>query len=312
MNDTTIENILFRAPRPAAPPDLLKKIQVEIAVPAASSPVKARDWQNPLRRWFPALAFGVLMLSCAILVAVQANWSTNLKRQNEALRAATAALPQLREQHAALEQAQTQQDELVQLRKDNEEMHQLQTELASLRNLPAQIQRLQNENQRLSSTPASNANTVNAASFFDEAQQQAERIQCVNNLKQIGLAMRVWAGDNNDKYPPSLSAMTNELGTIKILICPSDTTKAFIGVMALGKGQITETPINDDKFSSYKFTVQPDDETYPDCIVARCPIHHNYLMADGSVQQVNPAKFTEVQKDGRWYLQNTETGAPFR
>jgi type II secretory pathway pseudopilin PulG len=24
---------------------------------------------------------------------------------------------------------------------------------------------------------------------------------CVNNLKQVGLAYRLWEGDNNDKYP---------------------------------------------------------------------------------------------------------------
>jgi len=58
--------------------------------------------------------------------------------------------------------------------------------------------------------------------------------------------------------------------------------------------------------------VQPDDPNFINCITARCPIHHNYLLADGSVQQVNPEKFHEVQKDGRWYLENIQTGAPFR
>jgi prepilin-type N-terminal cleavage/methylation domain-containing protein len=69
-----------------------------------------------------------------------------------------------------------------------------------------------------------------------------QRINCVNNLKEIGLAYRVWAGDNNDKYPMFVSvtnggameliatgnviscfqAMSNELSTPKILICPED------------------------------------------------------------------------------------------
>jgi len=304
MNDTTIENILFRAPRPVVPPDLLRKIQAEIALPAGRSPGKTIEWQNPLRRWFPALAFGVLMLSCAIMAAVQANWSTNLKRQNEALRAATAALPQLREQHAALGQAQAQQDELVQLRKDNEEMHQLQTEAAQLRSLPGQIQRLQNENRRLSATPATNTNAVTAATFFDEAQQQAERIQCVNNLKQLGLAVRIWAGDNGDKYPTSMGVMSNEISMVKVLVCPSDKSRLSSISPSWGDFQ--------DDLSSYQFLAQPDDMTYPECITAKCPIHHNYLLADGSVQQINPEKYREVKRDGRLYLEPVQSGATWR
>ncbi len=33
------------------------------------------------------------------------------------------------------------------------------------------------------------------------AKRKAQRISCVNNLKQVGLAFRVWEGDNGDKYP---------------------------------------------------------------------------------------------------------------
>jgi hypothetical protein len=75
----------------------------------------------------------------------------------------------------------------------------------------------------------------------------ATRISCVNNLKQIGIAFRTWAGDNNDKYPSEISqadgglyealtntgsgsncwkifnVMSSELGQSPgILLCPSD------------------------------------------------------------------------------------------
>jgi len=79
---------------------------------------------------------------------------------------------------------------------------------------------------------------------FDRGQVKAPRINCVNNLKEIGLAYRIWAGDNNDKYPMEVSVtnggamelvadgenvwlnylvMSNELSTPKILYCPADT-----------------------------------------------------------------------------------------
>jgi len=72
--------------------------------------------------------------------------------------------------------------------------------------------------------------------------QSRGHLNCVNNLKQIGLAFRIWEGDNNDKYPMAVSAtnggameaairgnpmavfqvMSNELSTPKILVCPAD------------------------------------------------------------------------------------------
>ena len=33
------------------------------------------------------------------------------------------------------------------------------------------------------------------------AKARAMLINCVSNLKQIGLAYRIWAGDNNNQYP---------------------------------------------------------------------------------------------------------------
>jgi prepilin-type N-terminal cleavage/methylation domain-containing protein len=81
-----------------------------------------------------------------------------------------------------------------------------------------------------------------------QAKKKAQRINCVNNLKQIGTSFRLWGGDNNERYPmvvPSASGgpqqqaqfmqpvgaqftwqifqvMSNELNTPKIVVCPSD------------------------------------------------------------------------------------------
>ncbi len=71
-----------------------------------------------------------------------------------------------------------------------------------------------------------------------------QRISCINNLKQVGLAYRVWEGDNNDKFPMMVSVtnggtmellttdpdfvrdtflvMSNELSTPSVLHCPAD------------------------------------------------------------------------------------------
>src|SRR5579863_2899464 len=33
------------------------------------------------------------------------------------------------------------------------------------------------------------------------AKQKAQRISCINNLKQVGTAYRIWANDNGDRFP---------------------------------------------------------------------------------------------------------------
>jgi prepilin-type N-terminal cleavage/methylation domain-containing protein/prepilin-type processing-associated H-X9-DG protein len=93
-----------------------------------------------------------------------------------------------------------------------------------------------------------------------KAKQKAQRITCVNNLKEISVAYRLWAGDNGDLFPaqqsvvkggwkdaggpgavvgPSIGQVTasgvaynyklmqNELGQApKIVVCPSDDRTA--------------------------------------------------------------------------------------
>jgi hypothetical protein len=70
---------------------------------------------------------------------------------------------------------------------------------------------------------------------------------CVNNLKQVGLAYRLWSNDNGDRFPFSVSnqlggtsefahspevfrhfvAMSNDLVTPKVLVCPQDKNRSW-------------------------------------------------------------------------------------
>src|ERR1700761_9335539 len=77
---------------------------------------------------------------------------------------------------------------------------------------------------------------------LSRTEARSPRIQCVNNLKQVGLAFRVWEGDNGgDTFPMCIpqtnggtmeftsgpyafrhfQVMSNELSTPKIVTCPA-------------------------------------------------------------------------------------------
>jgi hypothetical protein len=81
-------------------------------------------------------------------------------------------------------------------------------------------------------------------------------VNCVNNLKQNALAIKIWAGDNRDKYPARVSVenggvmelaaagnvgavflvLSNELDTPRTLICPMDNKHKGSGKFSPGFG----------------------------------------------------------------------------
>jgi len=67
------------------------------------------------------------------------------------------------------------------------------------------------------------------------AKQTSQRVACMNNLKQLGLAAQIYVGDNRNYYPPRSDAdrwpdkFCDSYGhNIKILLCPSEITNAPI------------------------------------------------------------------------------------
>ena len=96
-----------------------------------------------------------------------------------------------------------------------------------------------------------------------KAKAKAQRIKCVNNLKQIGLAFRIFSTDNGGSFPWSIPtdqggsstngwdnnnhtyrhflAVSNELSTPKLLFCPSDSAGTPAKKEAAAFSQILNT-----------------------------------------------------------------------
>jgi len=111
------------------------------------------------------------------------------------------------------------------------------------------------------------------------AKCKAQRISSVNNLKQIGLAVRLFSGDNGDRLPTSFEEMKNELGTDKITYNPA-TGQRYI---YLGGG-MSEGNLKPDSVLAYS---TPDEK-------GRCEV----LFVDGSVQQMSGQQFAALQQRG--------------
>jgi len=122
-----------------------------------------------------------------------------------------------------------------------------------------------------------------------KAKAKAQRIKCVNNLKNVGLAFRIFATDNGDRFPMAVptaeggsadvlslanaqnftwlhfAAMSNELSTPKIVVCPSDQrTESTVFASNIVNSTATKNiiPFNKNANVSY-FVGLEADETHP-------------------------------------------------
>ncbi|HEY5234117.1 MAG TPA: prepilin-type N-terminal cleavage/methylation domain-containing protein [Verrucomicrobiae bacterium] len=131
------------------------------------------------------------------------------------------------------------------------------------------------------------------------AKKKAQKINCVNNLKEIGLAFHEWEGDNEDHYPMAVSStaggaqeyvssagvasvklnpgmafmvMSNELSTPKILYCTSDNYHtggpATIWTYQAVLGAVTAPPVAQSGAGNISYFINGDaTETDPQAII---------------------------------------------
>lgn len=60
-----------------------------------------------------------------------------------------------------------------------------------------------------------------------QARERARRISCANNLKQIGLGIKMYAGDHREKFPVSITSASRYLAhQAKLFLCPSDAYRS--------------------------------------------------------------------------------------
>ena len=116
---------------------------------------------------------------------------------------------------------------------------------------------------------------------LSKAKAKAQRIKCVNNLKNIGLSFRLFATDNGDRFPTEVTieqggssdviskagsnyftfmVLSNELSTPKIIVCPSDK-KGEAAIWGLTKGTTDGVATLQDKCLSYGLGLDGSEQT---------------------------------------------------
>jgi len=273
-----IEQILRHAPSPKPPPGLKELLIAQAATSPrrmAESPVRARSTLGWIRRWWPAFVTAVVSLTCAVVLAVQQSELRELRQSLQVL-SSPSAQPQETRAGAAIGSPSLDQPSVD----EEAEIARLKQLVAQLSSEVAQLELLRAENQKLRarlSTPQISGLSRDETESIEKARERALSIACVNNLKQFGLAVRVWALDANDAQPPNVLCMSNELSTPKVLACPADTSRKAAADWS------SFTPAN----CSYEYLVTSGTNvwsTEPTRVLSRCPIHGHIGLCDGSVQ----------------------------
>ena len=285
MNPDLIDQLLRKAPPVRTPAGLLEQLEAAIQLPRATATVTNHPLRGThsswFRRWLPALGFTLWFLGCLVVFGFQASRMAGLLEQQRALESAQAAAAQQALSAEAARLAAV--TELEQLKKQWAEVQKLRPEIEQLRAAMQELAALRAQNQQL--REELKAQVVPAPKpeedFFAVAQARAERIECVQNLKQLGLAARIWSNDHGDKFPASFLAMSNELVAPKVLVCPGDAMKTEASDWS---------QFNASANVSYEFLkpgAKQADVTAE--IIFRCPVHGHTGLGDGSVRQGMPA-----------------------
>lgn len=128
------------------------------------------------------------------------------------------------------------------------------------------------------------------------AKARAQRINCTNNLKQIGLSFKTFALDNDDRYPMEVSTgnggppaqqqlmaaasgaasphtyqvfgvMSNELSTPKVTVCPSDERQYHTNFSMPALNQAPRADLYNNAYVSY-FVGKNATDTQPQMMLA--------------------------------------------
>lgn len=226
MNDTDEQTLIraLRNPPPIHPPEtlereLISRIQLTKGKNIEAGTAKAGMRTSP----FPWLVAAILAGLGLAAAGVQTYRWVDLGRKTDDLERRSANVETLRAANAEYQRLVVSLEDAAQWRRDADEVETLSAEIERLRARVDTLIALRDENSRLAAEPASLGGPMAGETddFFSDKRAHAQSIKCINNMKNIGLAVRIYATDHDDYNPESVMQLKGVLSSPGMLICPS-------------------------------------------------------------------------------------------
>jgi hypothetical protein len=135
------------------------------------------------------------------------------------------------------------------------------------------------------------------------AKQKAQEINCVNNEKQLALAVKIYSGDHANHFPPAATwcdAIATLVGSEKVFKCSAGnaSSRCDYGFNAKLDG-LDESKINPQTVEIFESDAGWDANGSPELMIGK-PRHARMFVvafADGSVQQLRESQISTLRWD---------------
>jgi hypothetical protein len=134
-----------------------------------------------------------------------------------------------------------------------------------------------------------------------KAKQKAQTVQCVNNMKQLALAVRIYSGDHNDHFPPATTwcdAIKPQVLSDRVFRCPAgDPGKRCHYAYNARLDNMQERNIDPETVLFFETDGGWNVSGGPELLLPSPRHGQTYVVAfvDGSVRQMTAAQMTHLR-----------------